>query len=360
MAQLLQKLTDTATGNTTSYSYDGMNRLIEAASTGSATSDYKYTLDPAGNRTQSVTNGTSSAIDTFNAADQLTNRGGAEFGGYDANGNATSDGTGQAYGYSPTNQTTAITPAGGSTTAATYLDSDQTDRTTFGTTTSINGLLGDDQDTTGSNTTYYTRDPSGQLINQRTPTGTYYYLYDLRGSVVGLTASSGNKVDSYSYDPDGNITSAATAAPVANPWKFNAGYLDAATGLYHFGSRYYDPRTARFTQPDPTGQESNIYLYAAADPIDNSDPTGTKSHQAFWGLVDWVSATRDYARVGGAIGGLAGCAGGAIAFGATLGPEAAPVGCFAGGIEGSQYGAVIYGAAGFMYYGVTGNDPYQM
>ncbi len=38
----------------------------------------------------------------------------------------------------------------------------------------------------------------------------------------------------------------------------------------------------RFTQPDPSGQETNAYLYAGGDPINNSDPSGL-------GFLDSVS-----------------------------------------------------------------------
>ncbi|MGW1958555.1 RHS repeat-associated core domain-containing protein [Streptomyces sp. NPDC001920] len=40
------------------------------------------------------------------------------------------------------------------------------------------------------------------------------------------------------------------------------------------GHRYYDPTLGRFTQPDPSGQETNPCLYAGGDLINNSDPTG--------------------------------------------------------------------------------------
>jgi RHS repeat-associated protein len=40
------------------------------------------------------------------------------------------------------------------------------------------------------------------------------------------------------------------------------------------GARYYNPTTARFTQPDPSGQEPNNYNYASCNPANYTDPTG--------------------------------------------------------------------------------------
>ncbi|NEE19645.1 RHS repeat-associated core domain-containing protein [Streptomyces sp. SID7499] len=57
------------------------------------------------------------------------------------------------------------------------------------------------------------------------------------------------------------------------PHRHAGTYLDP-TGLYKMGHRYYDPTLGRFTQPDPSGQETNPYLYADGDPISNIDPTG--------------------------------------------------------------------------------------
>jgi RHS repeat-associated protein len=60
--------------------------------------------------------------------------------------------------------------------------------------------------------------------------------------------------------------------------QYAAGQLDT-TGLYHFGERYYDPNTMRWTQQDPINQgasltQANRYAYAGGDPINNVDPIG--------------------------------------------------------------------------------------
>jgi uncharacterized protein RhaS with RHS repeats len=44
--------------------------------------------------------------------------------------------------------------------------------------------------------------------------------------------------------------------------------------MYHYAARYYDPNIGRFSQPDPSGQEKNPYLYAEGDPVNRIDPSG--------------------------------------------------------------------------------------
>jgi len=66
------------------------------------------------------------------------------------------------------------------------------------------------------------------------------------------------------------------AAP--SPHRPTTGATAAATptpnGTIKLGARYYAPLPGRFTQPDPSGQEANRYLYAGDDPIGKSDPGG--------------------------------------------------------------------------------------
>jgi uncharacterized protein RhaS with RHS repeats len=59
------------------------------------------------------------------------------------------------------------------------------------------------------------------------------------GSVLKVVDSSGNVKNSYYYDPYG--LSLNKSETVTNPWQYASGYYDANTGLYKFGTRYYDP-----------------------------------------------------------------------------------------------------------------------
>ncbi|GHA71466.1 hypothetical protein GCM10010372_83090 [Streptomyces tauricus] len=47
--------------------------------------------------------------------------------------------------------------------------------------------------------------------------------------------------------------------------------------MYRLGARYYDTNIGRFTQPDPSSQEKNPYLYAEGDPVNRIDPNGLYS-----------------------------------------------------------------------------------
>ncbi|MGZ2362332.1 RHS repeat-associated core domain-containing protein, partial [Streptomyces sp. 372A] len=72
--------------------------------------------------------------------------------------------------------------------------------------------------------------------------------------------------------PTGTARTSPTET-VPQPYRFAGAYNDP-TGLYKMGARYYDPTLGRFTQPDPSGQETNTYLYATGDPINHTDPSG--------------------------------------------------------------------------------------
>ncbi|MCA1834978.1 MAG: RHS repeat-associated core domain-containing protein [Actinobacteria bacterium] len=100
---------------------------------------------------------------------------------------------------------------------------------------------------------------------------------------------SGTLVDTYSYDPYGTITAATGTVP--KPYRYAGGYSGSKTGLTHFGARYYDSTTGRWTQRDPSGRDANADAYTGSDPINRVDPHGLSDCGDFrlGGIVDCAS-----------------------------------------------------------------------
>jgi RHS repeat-associated protein len=272
-------------GNKTTYTYDAAGRLNTAtqkSSAGAQLHSYSYAYDPAGNMTADTIDG-SQATMSFNAADELTQENGATSMAlqYDANGNQTNTELTSALSDNAQDQTSSMTVASsGAVQNMTYTGRGQSRRTingpTGGATSYQYDMTGMGSSTTGSTTTYYTTGPDGELLSERIPNGSggwnaYYYLYDGLGSVVGLVDSSGTVQDSYSYDPEGNLTNPNTQQPIANIFGYGGAVFDGKTGLYAMGERYYNPKVGRFTQLDPLG---GGYGYADNNPINETDPSG--------------------------------------------------------------------------------------
>ncbi|MFJ8957717.1 RHS repeat domain-containing protein [Streptomyces sp. NPDC102381] len=122
----------------------------------------------------------------------------------------------------------------------------------------------------------FTRCPEGDLHGFRTTDQPYYYLTDILGSVEAVVDADGNKINQYLYELFG-VLRPETSEQVPQPHRWAGGYQDP-THQYHFGARYLEPSIGRFTQPDPSGQELNAYLYATGDPANRIAPSGL-----FWG-----------------------------------------------------------------------------
>ncbi|MDD2600934.1 MAG: RHS repeat-associated core domain-containing protein [Kiritimatiellae bacterium] len=90
---------------------------------------------------------------------------------------------------------------------------------------------------------------------------TYYALADANGNITEYLNDSGTVVAHYEYDAFGN-TSASSGDMVDDfVFRFSSKYLDAETGLYYYGYRYYDPVTGRWLNRDPKGERSGLLLY---------------------------------------------------------------------------------------------------
>jgi len=107
----------------------------------------------------------------------------------------------------------------------------------------------------------------------------YYYHYDGLGSVVALSDSSGDTVQTYQYSVFGQVAVEDINHP--NPYMFAGRRFDIEIGLYYNLARYYNPFMGRFLQTNPIGYGDGInwYLYCGNSPLNFVDPWGQR---AWW------------------------------------------------------------------------------
>ncbi|WP_443078071.1 RHS repeat-associated core domain-containing protein [Streptomyces sp. SP17KL33] len=120
--------------------------------------------------------------------------------------------------------------------------------------------------------------------------------------------------------------------PVPRSWRGNCQakgghrWAKGSHGPVQDGSPHYDPQIGRFNQPDPSGQETNPYLDAKGDPVNNSDSSGLWSWWVGLDACFWVCLGGGYSK------NASGNSGGYLMIGVGL-PG------IGGGFEGSKGGA---------------------
>lgn len=128
----------------------------------------------------------------------------------------------------------------------------------------------------GSELACYTR--SDELISMETEGETYTYLSDGHGDVRALTDSQGEVTDNYRFDTYGVVLS--STGDTRNEYLYTGEQYNAETGLYYNRARYMDPTTGTFISMDSYNGSIydpvslHKYLYANANPVTYTDPTG--------------------------------------------------------------------------------------
>ena len=121
------------------------------------------------------------------------------------------------------------------------------------------------------------------LISQTRPSAgsgsvTSYYHYDGLGSTRALSSSAGIVTDSYSYDAFGLLLE--QTGTTENHYRYRGEQFDEELGFYYLRARYMDPNVGRFVTMDAFAGLSqdpvtlHKYLYANANPMTYSDPSG--------------------------------------------------------------------------------------
>ena len=286
-------------GRTVNYGYDSLYRLTSEAVTfdpHNHDGTTSYTYDAVGNRQQLLVNGVTANSYTYDADDRL----GADT--YDADGN-TIDSFGTANAYDFENHMVQH----GYVTIVYDGDGNRVLETAAGATTNY---LVDAQNPTGysqvvdelqSGTVTRTysygleRISQSQALNSTwTPS---FYGYDGHGSVRQLTNSAGVVTDSYDYDAFGNLINQTGSTP--NNYLFAGEQYDPALGLYYNRARYLNTATDRFWSMDTfEGDDQDPlslhkYIYAEANPVDGTDPSGFQDSMGELGAEESMSATLD-------------------------------------------------------------------
>ncbi len=193
------------------------------------------------------------------------------------------------------------------------------------------------------------------LLAVATSSGLYCYHFNGIGSTIALTDMSQAVVNSYAYDPFGQILGQQETLP--QPFKYvgQYGVMAEPNGLYYMRARYYDPSVGRFISEDPIGFAGgtvNLYEYALNNPVNLVDPLG---------LSGWaIDAGGAYGTGwGGSSNSSSGMAGTGFYIGATGPTNYAEIGAFTYQGTGVVTGAEIGVGYTLTRYNIDAKDFFQ-
>ena len=302
-SRALTGISGNAGSSTQYFSYDGLNRVVQANLGSSGTPCGQagatcYAYDRDGNRvTKQVGSTTTSYV--YAATDQLVSQ---TIGAttktftYDAYGNLTQSADAASaytsYTYDLADRRISLTPSAGS--AATYgLDAlGRTLSRTVGAVTDSYSFVGSSetvwQIANGTTTTTAAIDAGGSRTAVSVGATTNYVLFDLHGSLVGAENPSKVITEAYRYDAYGELVASVPTTP-SLAWRYQ-GQLDLSPDLanpvYENGARDYSPGLGTFLSLDTWSgsaidpRSMNRFLYAEANPTTLVDPSGHASYQA--------------------------------------------------------------------------------
>ena len=249
------------------YTYDTLNRLKQETRTTQGAATTTWTYDANGNRKTQNTG----AYAYLAASNRLTTALGSAI-TLDAAGNTLSDGL-RSYSYNNAGQLSQVAGAG-------YSYNSQNLRT---------------RKIVGSQATVYHYDLMGNLIAETTADGNLIRDY-VWGDAIPIAQVEVGETLTYLHTDHLNTPRLGTDAQGQVVWRWDGGafgdsvptgtrtvnlrfagqYADAESGLHYNWNRYYDPRTGRYISSDPIGLAGglNPYLYANANPLRFTDPTG--------------------------------------------------------------------------------------
>ena len=285
-----ERLKVTELDRTVDYTYDELYRLTgeTIANADGSINSWSYTYDAVSNRISKTENGTETVY-TYNELNQLVQENNTVY-TYDDAGNLISvDGGNKSstYVYNASNKLLRATVANGGEVAVEEYTYDyagnRISKKTDGevvyylndTNTEYTQVLAE-YDASGNEICNYTIGEG--IISQERDSKQSYYIADGHGSIRHLTDSEGVITDSYVYDSWGNLIS--STGGTINNYLYCGEQYDSTTGLYYLRARYMNPETGIFITMDTYSGSLfdpvslHKYLYANANPVTYSDPSG--------------------------------------------------------------------------------------
>jgi RHS repeat-associated protein len=266
-----------------SFGYDPLDRLTSASGPWGTTT---YSYDAAGNMVQKTNSSSSTTtMDSYNSMDELvrsSTASGATTYSYDGDGDLVikNDGTNVwTYDYNTQSELTKVFENGVLVQQNYYDGSGNRVEQTTGATTTLylyadNSILYEKNLQTGASTKHVYA--NGLQVASITTSTVSFLHQDELGSTRLVTGSGSSPAFSSDYLPYGvQYGSSGT-----EEFMYTGQLYDAATGLYYFNARFYDPSTGRFLTVDPLGgvqadpQSLNGYAYARDNPLAIVDPSG--------------------------------------------------------------------------------------
>lgn len=290
------------TGRTVEYEYDDTYKLIKEVISHpvNGKSVISYTYDKVGNRLTMTTDGNVLSY-TYDKNNRLLSEGENTY-TYDSNGNILSI-TGpngkKEYFYENNKLVKVVTTDGSQTSIAAFkydVDGIRVGKSYDG--KNFNKYIVDknrdyaqvieERDSKGNIVVSYVY--GDDLISQKRANEISYYHYDGLGSTRALTDEKGNVTDTYNYDAFGVLIE--KTGDTINEYLYTGEQYDPNLGFYYLRSRYMDPSTGRFTSMDSFSGiihdpiSLHKYLYAHANPVMNTDPSG--QFIMIWGLMGQI------------------------------------------------------------------------
>lgn len=339
---------DGVNGESISYGYDDLDRLLSAGAPVSESYSYNQIGNLTANNGQPLTYGDPAHVHAVTAF------GSASY-GYDANGCMVTRAS-QVVRYDPERRPVRVDENGVTVWRATY-DGDGSRRKRLDGKGTIHYLgsyersVGNGQDTTETITKYYSA--FGRTIALRKNGVLSYVGTDHLGGTIRVADSSFAPLDQMRYTPYG--VDRDPGMHLDTDHKFTSQIEDESVGLYWYASRAYDPMLGRFTAPDmlvPGGtnpQALNRYSYVFNNPQRYVDASG------HFAVVPFLIAAGIGAGIGAAAG-LAGYCGTQVLLHRPVDVGDAVIATVAGAVGGA--GAAAGPIAAILFGGVAGFAQY--